>query len=178
VEKLNPSEMKLAASRLCAECGLCCNGVLFHRVQLQARDSARELIALGLRLKRRKTHQYFLQPCAAFCGSHCAIYAARPERCRVFECGQLKRLAAGEITETMALSRIVEARRQVAELSELLNRAGEIEPGKPLSKRYENAIADSLVPLDADSRALRSRMKIAMQDLDELLDREFRIKPV
>ena len=101
-----PIEKSTAASRLCTECGLCCNGVMFHTVKLQPADSAKELAALGLKLKRKKGNHYILQPCPAFCGSHCSIYESRPERCRLFECRQLKSVAAGEITEDAALDRI------------------------------------------------------------------------
>src|ERR1700761_8357592 len=96
-----------AASRLCAACGMCCNGTMFHTVLLQPSDSARALAALGLKLKRRKNGKnYLLQPCPAFRGSHCSIYAARPERCRLFECRQLRQVAAGEISEATALETI------------------------------------------------------------------------
>ncbi|MCX6967540.1 MAG: hypothetical protein NTZ46_07120 [Verrucomicrobia bacterium] len=30
-----------AASRLCAACGICCNGVMFYKVRLQSNDVPR-----------------------------------------------------------------------------------------------------------------------------------------
>jgi hypothetical protein len=65
------------AARLCSQCGMCCNGVIFHRVRLQVADSPKELAALGLKLKRKRGQHYFLQPCPAFRETHCSIYASR-----------------------------------------------------------------------------------------------------
>jgi uncharacterized protein len=168
-----------AASRLCAECGLCCNGVMFHTVRLQLLDSAKELTALGLKLKRKKGANYILQPCPAFRGSHCSIYESRPERCRVFECRQLERVAAGDTTEEAALDRIRDVQRRVREIEALLQQSGSTNPKRPLSKRYEKAVA---VPLDASADpaalALRDQLELAMRELSALLDRDFRLIPM
>jgi len=154
---------------------------MFHTVLLQPSDSPKALSALGLKLKKRKNGKnYILQPCPAFRGSHCSIYAARPERCRVFECRQLQRVSAGEITEAAALEMIQDTQRRVAEVTDLIERSipGGTNPRKPLSKRCETARVE---PLDATSDpevvALRDQLTRAMRELDELLDREFRIGP-
>ena len=173
-----PSEAPSVASRLCAACGLCCNGVMFHTVKLQPGDSAKKLAALGLKLKRKKRHDYILQPCPAYRESRCSIYAARPERCRLFECRQLKRVAAGEITEAMAMEKIQEVHRRVGQMNGLLQRAGVTNPKRPLSKRYEKIMAEPPDPdADPESAELRSRITLAMQELDALLDQEFRPDP-
>ena len=173
---MSPDEISATASRLCAACGLCCNGVLFHTVQLQPADSAKELAALGLKLKRKKGENFILQPCPQYRESQCSIYAVRPQRCRLFECRQLKRIAAGEITAEMALEKIAEAQRRVAQVNELLRAAGTTDPKRPLSKRCEKVMAE---PLDASADqgtvSLRSDLTRAMQELDALLDRDFRI---
>ena len=173
---MEPAEVAAAASRLCSACGLCCNGVMFHSVKMQLSDSPKELAALGLKLKRKSSGQYLLQPCPAFCGTHCSIYDARPERCRLFECQQLKRLAAGETTEAAALERIRAVQRSVRELEELLEKSGRTNPRRPLSKRYEKATAE---PLDEsaspEALALRHALTQAMRELDSMLDREFRV---
>ena len=175
---MNPPESLAAAARLCAQCGLCCNGVMFHTVQLQPGDSAKELAALGLKLKRKQGRHFILQPCPAFQNSQCSIYAARPERCCRFECQQLKRLAAGEITEALALEKIHEARRRVEQLNELLHRAGSTNLKRALSKRCEKAMAEPVAPSSApETVALRSRLTQAMQELNALLNDDFRIVP-
>ncbi len=175
---MEPSEFALAAGRLCSACGLCCNGVMFHKVKMQPADSPSVLSALGLRLKRKGGERYLQQPCPAFCGTHCSIYESRPERCRVFECQQLKRLAAGETNEVAALGLIREAQRRVGELEELLEKSGKTDPKRALSKRYEKVTAEPITTLsDSDAVALRERLTQAMRELELMLDREFRIHP-
>lgn len=151
---------------------------MFHRVRLQPGDSVAKLTALGLKLKKRKKQHYLLQPCPAFQGTHCSIYAARPERCRLFECRQLKRVIAGEITEAKALERIHEVQRRVAQVSALLEQAGETEATGPLSKRCETIMAEWIDPAPDDAAwELRRQLTLAMQELDTMLDEEFRLDP-
>jgi Fe-S-cluster containining protein len=149
---------------------------MFHTVRLQASDVPSELTALGLKLKRKRGRDYILQPCPAYRESRCSIYAARPERCRVFECQQLKRVAAGEITETVALDAIREVQRRVAELNALLNRAGRTNSKKPLAKRCEKIMAE---PIDSSAdfqvASLHRELATAMEELDAMLDRDFRV---
>ena len=167
-----------AASRLCAACGLCCDGVLFHTVQLKPGDSAKELAALGLKLKRKQGQHYILQPCPAFKESCCSIYTARPQRCRLFECRQLKRVEAGEISELMALEKIREVQRRVAELDELLQHAGGTNLKRPLSKRFEKVLAEPPEAItDPSAAELRNRLTLAMQELNVILNQDFRITP-
>jgi Fe-S-cluster containining protein len=125
---------------------MCCNGVMFHRVRLQPADSPKELTALGLKLKRKRGQHYLLQPCPAFRETHCSIYGSRPERCRLFECRQLQRVNAGEISEEMALERIREVKRRVGEVSDLLCRADETTDPKKLMKRCEQILTEPLDP--------------------------------
>src|SRR4051812_31950867 len=135
-------ETSSAASRLCTACGLCCNGVMFHTVRLQPGDSAKELTALGLKLKRKNKQNYILQPCPAYKGSQCSIYQYRPERCRLFECRQLKRVGAGEISESAALEKIRDVQRRVEVVNELMAQAGATNVKRPLSKRWEKVLAE------------------------------------
>jgi Fe-S-cluster containining protein len=164
--------------RLCNDCGLCCNGVLFRTVALQRQDSATELAALGLKLKRKQGRHFIVQPCPALQGLRCSIYVDRPERCRRFECLQLKRLRGGEITETVARERIREAQRRVERLHHLLREAGKVNWKHPLAKRYEKVMAE---PMDASAnpktQARRKMLTLAMTELDTLLDTEFRVSP-
>ena len=175
---MTPSAPTSAASRVCRACGLCCNGVIFHQVILQPQDSARELAALGLRLRRKQGQNYFSQPCPAFQETKCSIYHQRPERCRLFECRQLKRMAAGELTEENALEKIAEVKRRAAHLDELSRRPdGTLRHG-PLSTRCEVALAE---PFDATTHPelIRDREALArgLDELDALLDQDFRVPP-
>jgi Fe-S-cluster containining protein len=158
---------------------MCCDGVLFHTVQMQSIDSPGSLLALGLRLERKRGQTYLLQPCPALGDSGCSIYHARPLRCRLFECRQLQRLANAEITEQTALGAIQSARRLVAEVVKLLERMEGTSSKRPLSKRWKAVLA---MPMDASTPvswvADRDRLVRAIQELIVLLDRDFRIVPV
>lgn len=171
------AEISSAASRLCGACGLCCNGVLFHRVILQSGDSASALSALGLKVKQRKEKRYFEQPCSAHQNGQCSIYTSRPTRCRLFVCRQLQRVASEEITEAMAMEKIQEAKQRVNHLETLLEKAGGENAQRPLSKRYESV---TMVPLDVSSneatKAFRRELAQSFEELDALLDAEFRVE--
>lgn len=161
-----------AATRLCAACGMCCNGVLFFSVRLQAGDSARRLSALGLKIKRREDGRHLLQPCAAHTGSGCSVYEHRPTRCRLFVCRQLLAVDAGEISEDAALEKIVEARRRTDRVRALLANAGDTRAHKSLAARYETVFTP---PLDPETAAAREALAAAMRELEELLVRDFRV---
>lgn len=165
-----------AASRLCQACGLCCNGVMFHRVRLQPGDSARELEALGLKLKRKQGQEFLRQPCSAHCEMKCSIYLQRPERCRLFECRQLQRVAAGELTEAAALENIRDVQRRVAQLDGLSRRADGSPRNGPLAKRCEATLAE---PFDATTHphllGEREALARGVSELEALLDADFRV---
>lgn len=168
-----------ASSRLCSACGLCCNGVMFHTVRLQPRDSAKELVAIGLKLKRRNKHHYIQQPCPAYRCSQCSIYDRRPERCRLFECRQLKGVAAGEITESAALANIRDVQQRVEHLNALLEQGGGTDPKRPLSKRYEKIMVELLSdPSQETTALLRAELTAAMEELDAILDEDFRLPAI
>ncbi len=156
-----------AASRLCVTCGLCCNGVMFQIVRLQPGESPKALTALGLKVKRGA----FVQPCTALEGLRCSIYADRPTRCRLFECKQLKRVEAGEITEASALAAIREVQRRVAELNGLLEKADATNLRKSISHRCATALAEP------HPEELRTRLALAMHELETMLDADFRPNP-
>src|ERR1700759_4660691 len=100
--------------QLCLNCGLCCDGTLFADAELRAGDDAKRLTKLGLALKKKgRTKIAFAQPCACFNGRLCTIYPDRPKRCRLFECGLLKAVNAGEMKVGMALKKIAKAKEIV-----------------------------------------------------------------
>ncbi len=144
---------------------------------LQPGDSPKALASLGLRLKRKRKQDCILQPCPAHDGRRCMIYESRPVRCRIFECRQLNRVAAGAITEEEALEKISEARRLVSEVNALLLRLGTTNSKQPLAKRFENMMngnPDSSP--DDPATHTRSQLTRAMRDLETLLEQYFRIE--
>ena len=102
---------------LCANCGLCCDGSLFHDVELADADEADGLEALGLEIEDGdddgKDAEFLIQPCRALKGTRCSVYAHRPECCRTFECGLLRDAKAGDISVEAALEVVAEARRRI-----------------------------------------------------------------
>ncbi|MCW0218899.1 MAG: YkgJ family cysteine cluster protein [Prosthecobacter sp.] len=164
------TDITAAASRLCTACGMCCNGVLFHIVRLQAVDSVKRLETLGLKINRKKREPYFNQPCRALNGCTCTIYADRPTRCRLFECQQIQGLTREEVTEAEALDVILQARDLVAAVERLLKERGNDEVSQPLGERYRQVVEES----GEDVALLQEQM----QALNDLLNRHFRQEPV
>lgn len=157
-----------SAERLCAACGMCCDGVLFHSVVLQAGDSARRLSTLGFKLRKKKGQEFFLQPCSAYRECRCAIYGERPIRCRDFRCRQIHLLSTGESTEALALATISEARQLVARVNAIIEQVAETNPNRCLSQRCANALTTS------NRTPLHDKLESAMRELESLLIAQFR----
>ena len=155
---------------------MCCDGVLFHSVELRSGDNPRQLSALGLKLRRKKGVEFFLQPCAAHREENgacsCSIYAERPTRCRLFNCRQILSVESGAASEAEAMDKIRNARSQVARVNELIDRIGESNPARSLAHRVANA----LTLLEGSSRtALHDELDTAMRELEAFLATEFRV---
>ncbi len=159
-----------AAGRLCMDCGLCCNGVLFDIVTLQPGDQPKALKARGLKVKRQ---EYFAQPCPALCGTRCTIYEQRPTRCRAFECRQYRQVADGSLPAEEAAARIGEVKREVEEIKAMMERLGCLHPRGSLGKRY-NALLAARGKTDAGIL----RLTAAYDKLEQVLGRHFRVEPV
>jgi len=159
---------------LCPQCGLCCDSTLFADVELRAGDDPRRLGKLGLVMRpKNKTKLAFAQPCAGFDGKLCKIYADRPKRCRLFECGLLKRVESGALTADAALKKIAEAKARAEKVRALLRQAGQRDEAMALTHRYAEAMSaavDFSVPDAADQRG---ELILAVNDLMQLLEREF-----
>ena len=165
-----------ASARLCASCGMCCDGVLFHSVHLQKGDSPRQLTSLGIKRRKKKGSEFFLQPCSMHSesevGCTCAIYDQRPMRCRLFFCKQLLAVESGETTEAAALAKIQEARARVAPVNEWIAQLGESNPNRSLSHR----VAHALTLQQGEQRTpLHDRLDGAMIELESFLEQEFRV---
>jgi uncharacterized protein len=161
--------------KLCPNCGLCCNGILFADVELRAGDDARRLKKLGLTLEKKGQGKLaFAQPCACFDGKLCTIYADRPRRCWTFECGLLKRVQAGELDAAAALKIIAKTKRQAEKVRGLLRQLGQNDERLAMTKRYAQAMS---APIDlsdheADSER-RGELMLAVAGLMRQLQRDF-----
>jgi len=132
-------------------------------------------MAMGLKLKRKHGERIFLQPCPAYQESSCTVYTQRPERCQLFECRLLKRVASGEWSEAQASDKIREVLQRVARVNELIDEAGKTNLKKPLTQRYEKITAEPVGSFsDPETVELRSRLALAMEELEAQLQTDFR----
>ncbi len=160
---------------------MCCNGVIFADVQLQAEDVPGDLEALGLRLATQAEEgceketpsgessggHKFCQPCAAFQEGRCRIYDQRPGHCRQFECLLLKRFREGRTSGTAAVREIRKTQRQAEQVLLLLRELGDTDEQLPLARRFRRT-AERLeaVGIDGDLAEIYGRLTVAVLDLN------------
>ena len=163
-----------AVLQLCPNCGLCCDSTLFADVELRAGDDPKRLVKLGLTIEQKtKTKLAFSQPCACFDGKLCKIYADRPRRCRLFECGLLKKIEAVEMTAGAALKKISEAKTRAEKVRELLRQSGQSDETMAFTHRYAKAMSAPIDLADENSAERRGELMLAVSDLMQLLQRDF-----
>jgi len=173
---VDPHKKDPAASveQLCPNCGLCCDSTLFADVELRAGDDPRRLAILGLTVEQKtKTKLAFAQPCAGFDGKLCKIYGDRPRRCRLFECGLLKRVGRGEMAGAVALSKISSAKAMAEKVRGLLRAANQCDEQMALTHRYAEAMSAPVDLSVADAADKRGELMLAVNDLMQMLEREF-----
>ena len=163
-----------AVDQLCPNCGLCCDSTLFADVELRAGDDPGRLKKLGLTVgQKNRTKLAFVQPCACFGGKLCKIYADRPKRCRLFECGLLKRVAANEMTANAALKKISEAKRRTETVRELLRSLGQHDEKMAMTHRYAEAMSASVDMADEEGVKRHGELMLAVNGLMERLEQDF-----
>lgn len=124
-ESAPPSSGAAAAASLCLDCGLCCDGVIFNKVELQLEDDSQRLQALGMPVYKRSGGDRFAQPCAALDDCLCQIYAERPSRCREFECILFQAVKVGRIHVKTAKCEILKTRQCANKVRHLLIKLGD-----------------------------------------------------
>ncbi len=160
---------------LCLQCGLCCNGVLFADVKLKPVDDPVRLKAGGLPVRKQGPSYSFPQPCTALqSDGKCCVYRDRPTMCRDFECGVLKEVQAGKLTDSEALRVIRRAQRLARKVAVLLEQAGNLDRHQPLTKRYQ-AVMRQPIDLSAGDAAgdLRGELMLTVHELMDLLHQQF-----
>lgn len=88
-------------SRICASCGLCCNGTLFGLVDLAPHEIATaKKNRLPVLIADESGAVCFTLPCPRHVGGEgCSIYAERPAVCAGYECFLLTRARNGSPVE-------------------------------------------------------------------------------
>jgi Fe-S-cluster containining protein len=160
--------------QLCPNCGLCCDSTLFADVELRAGDDPKRLTKMGLSIARKgRSKLAFAQPCACFDGKFCGIYADRPNRCRLFECGLLKKVQAEEISANAALKKISEAKALAANVRGLLHTLDQPHEKLALTKCYAQAMSQPIDLADESGAERRGELMMAVNDLMHVLQRDF-----
>lgn len=178
------------AEKLCLTCGLCCSGVIFADVQLQAGDDATRIEALGLPLRKVRNQRSeqtssadatpampktkFSQPCVVFDGCRCRIYADRPNYCRAFDCALLKSVKAGEVKTVDALQLIEKALRRAERVRQLLRKLDDKDERVALSLRFRRTVK-RIEQSNVSQQTARtfSELTLAHHDLNLMLSEHF-----
>ncbi len=96
---------------ICIDCGMCCDGTIFSRVELPSPGDVAMLVGTPVRIEGSEAEPFFSLPCAAFNGC-CSIYTVRPSICRSFRCLLLRRLEKGDVS-TEEARRIIRITRDM-----------------------------------------------------------------
>jgi Fe-S-cluster containining protein len=155
---------------------MCCDGTIFDDVKLGPEEDSDRLQALGLNLVRTRARSpaAFQQPCLAFDGCRCRIYAERPLHCRSFECLVLKSVRAGRRTVANALGIIRSTRQQVDKVCRLLRELGDTDEDAALKTRFRRTARRLQTAEQASHNAsLFADLTIAMHELNLKLNEEF-----
>ena len=164
---------------LCTQCGLCCDGTLFGRVELLLADDVDGLKAHGFRIVDGPKPR-FSQPCSAL-GPDCTcrIYAQRPEQCRAFDCALLLRIQSGETGFAGAERLIRRTRKQASRVRELLEALGERSDRLPLSQRFSRLRRRLETEAEGDRKGgeerweLFAELTLAVHELQRQLRQDF-----
>ena len=166
--------MNESIEQLCPNCGLCCDSTLFADVELRPGDNAKRLKQLGFTLHQKaKMKLAFSQPCSCFDGKLCRIYAERPKRCGLFECGLLRRVEAGELTVNAALKKIASAKNQAEQVRGLLRSLGQRDEPMALTQRYAGVMAAPMNFSRPVETERRGELMLAVNELMTQLQRDF-----
>jgi uncharacterized protein len=164
-----------AVDQLCLNCGLCCDGALFADVELRSGDDPARLTRLGLAIaKKGRRKLAFAQPCACFDGKHCKIYHDRPGQCRLFECGLLKKVNAGNMKVESAMKTISEAKMLAKSVRTFLQAFGQRPERQAMAHCYSQAMS-SPIDLSHPGNVLERHDNLmrAFGSLMKLLEQEF-----
>jgi hypothetical protein len=114
------------------------------------------------------------QPCAAFDGCRCRVYADRPQYCREFECVLLKSVKAGRTEPAAGLGIIRTARERAEKVRRLLDALGDTEEQLPLSARFRHTSKRLKErDLDEETADTYAQLTLAVHDLNLLLGDAF-----
>ena len=113
------AEIPVAEQEICVTCGFCCDGTLFKRAMLEPGEYGSLPQKIEEQYGKADESEFFVLPCAYFCGK-CTIYdQKRAEVCGAFRCKLLKNFSKDQFTQTDALQTIANAKVMRNEIFQL-----------------------------------------------------------
>jgi hypothetical protein len=147
---------------------------MYRTVEVGGDDRLELLETAGLVLSTRDDQTAFRQPCGAFDGCGCSVYAGRPAVCREYRCLLLRRFESGEVSSDDArslISRTIALRDRVRPALTALVAP---EAPQPLSGLYRLMTAKlDAAPEPAAARREHADLLLDVAALRVLLSREF-----
>jgi uncharacterized protein len=152
---------------LCAGCGMCCDGTLHAKADLEPGE-APSLASSGLELVDEG--RAFLLPCPYSKNGCCSVFPARPASvCSSYECKLLKAVKTEELS-------LESAREKVATAKRMLAGVGRSQPDAVLAEHRSTIwrrLQDELPTLDPPSRQESASVILGIAALDQFLERWF-----
>ena len=166
-----------AEDSICLKCGLCCNGTIFADVKLQPGDDPARLRSLGLAISASRSADRaprFAQPCSAFDGCRCRIYADRPRHCSNFECLLLRNVQEGRLERAAALRIIATARERAEKVRQGLRALGDVDETTALGARFRRTSKRmETLALDEQKSETYAQLTLDVHDLNLLTSSAF-----
>jgi hypothetical protein len=141
--------------------------MLFDRAKL-AEDEREQAAGLGLEIVEEGGAWWLRQPCPAFRGAACAVYAGRPNACRSYRCLLLKAVEAGKTSLDDGLALVAKAKAQIAEQA----RSGPL--GTVGERRRRRRLGPDGASVQAEEVARARKLYVETVALDLFLTKHFR----
>jgi Fe-S-cluster containining protein len=113
-------------TRLCRECGACCDGTLFAWVELEVHERTRRP---PRRLSLVRDGTAMVQPCEHHGARGCSIYDERPAACRSYRCALFERHRDERGPIEPRIDRVEKLRAVVARVRAVVGGPGEDDRG-------------------------------------------------
>ncbi|HAV64876.1 MAG TPA: hypothetical protein DCY13_21215 [Verrucomicrobiales bacterium] len=93
--------------------------------------------------------------------------------CRRFECGVLREVSAGSLSEAAALRIIARTRKLAEKVGRLLRLLGDHDESRPLTRRYQSVMRTPIDLADPEAGDHRGELMMAVHELMELAQGRF-----
>lgn len=162
------------SSDLCLDCGLCCTGVLYARVDMKTpeEEALAEELALPV-VTNDAGKQTMLQPCRCYVDGQCSIYERRFSTCRTYRCALLKNVEAGAVPAREALAVIAQARELLGALYRIMDVDEARQKELTIWGRVASYLKERNVIGSPERTAAHAKLLLTMRALSLLCHRHF-----